>query len=106
MRNMMSIFLPHSTFRPLPSFYLRAMALTLQLQAFGIAKDILANRKMSYTLHHGTTIGDLKASLMEAYPQFEGLQSLSFAVDETYQKDDFSLTDGAEVVIIPPVSGG
>lgn len=80
--------------------------MTLRLRAFGIARDILAERNISFTLQDGETIGALKTALKAEYPAFAKLAALSFAVDETYQQDDYTLTDGTEVVIIPPVSGG
>ena len=73
--------------------------------AYGIAKDILNERRLAFEFV-GDNIGQLKAALIEQYPDFAKLQSLSFAVNEEYQDDDFSLQDQTEVVIIPPVSGG
>ncbi|MEM1326310.1 MAG: MoaD/ThiS family protein [Bacteroidota bacterium] len=80
--------------------------MTIQLLAFGIAKDILPNAQMEIEIAESTTIGDLKAHLFEQYPAFQQLRSLSFAVGTDYEKDGRILKDMEEVVIIPPVSGG
>ncbi len=78
----------------------------IKIVAYGIAKDILETKEMSYELTSDLSIGSLKKELLEKYPKFSALASLRFAVGEEYQGDDFVLTDGNEVVIIPPVSGG
>jgi molybdopterin converting factor small subunit len=78
----------------------------VRLLAFGIAKDILHARSMTYTLDKGNTIAALKAALTAEYADFQKLTSLSFAVHETYVKDSYALDENDEVVIIPPVSGG
>ena len=79
----------------------------IKLLAFGIAKDILEAQKIEINLANTTeTIESLKQQLLKEYPAFGKLKSLSFAVNEEYQQDDFLLKDQDEVVIIPPVSGG
>ena len=78
----------------------------IQLIAFGIAKDILKARAMSYDLNEGNTIAALKTALIKAYVGFDKLSSLAFAVNEEYVHDTHVLQEGDEVVLIPPVSGG
>ena len=77
----------------------------VRLVAYGIAREILIARQLDFEFN-GSTIGELKASLIAAHPGFSQLKSLSFAVLENYRQDDFVLSSGTEVVIIPPVSGG
>lgn len=78
----------------------------IKLIAYGIAKDILKGKERTFELLEGSTIADLKNNLLESYPQFSKLKSLSFAVAEEYREDDFELSEDCEVVLIPPVSGG
>ena len=78
----------------------------ITLTAFGIAKDILQTNSFQLELQEVDNIGALKAYLCEQYPAFTKLRRISFAINEEYQKDDFSLTENDEVIIIPPVSGG
>ena len=80
--------------------------MTIRLLAFGIAKDIIGGSKMELELADAANIAQLKSRLIQDFPEFEKLRSLAFAVNTTYQKDDFQLGDGDEVVLIPPVSGG
>lgn len=77
----------------------------VRLLCFGIAKDILGTSQTSLELQ-GPSLKSLREQLCEAYPEFERLSSLRFAVDETYQEDSFELKEGSLVAIIPPVSGG
>lgn len=78
----------------------------INLIAFGIAKDILGQRKLSIEITENSQISDLKNTLIEQYPDFKKLAKLSFAINEEYQTDNFSLSANEEVVIIPPVAGG
>ena len=80
--------------------------MTVNILAFGIAKDILRAQKMSVVLDNGPTVGSLRSHLLGHYPEFQKLASLSFAVNEEYVQDSMQLKDGDEVIIIPPVSGG
>ena len=77
----------------------------VKLVAYGIAREILKTKTTAFEFS-GNTIGDLKESLVAEFPAFSKLRSLSFAVQENYQPDQFILRENEEVVIIPPVSGG
>jgi len=77
----------------------------VKLLCFGISKDILGSSELSMDVQ-ATSVKELKEELCANYPEFERLSSLRFAVDESYQEDDFSLSEGQQIAIIPPVSGG
>ena len=78
----------------------------IQVLAFGIAKDIIKGQSIEIDLQKGNDISALKSTLCGRFPDFNKLKSLSIAVNEAYQNDDFVLKEQDEVVIIPPVSGG
>ncbi len=78
----------------------------INILAFGIAKDIINSSTLGLEISDGTTVGQLKAQLTSQFPDFEKLRSLSIAVNQEYQEDDFLLSEKDEIVIIPPVSGG
>jgi molybdopterin synthase sulfur carrier subunit len=78
----------------------------LKLIAYGIAKDIVSGREVVIDVPEDSTIADLKAVLLQRYPPFSKLKSLSFAVGDEYREDNFLLSSEKEVIIIPPVSGG
>ena len=78
----------------------------LQLIAFGIARDILGGRKISYEVPEPATVGTLLSKLSRDYPQIEGLASIRVAVNEAYAEAEHPLSPSDEIVLIPPVSGG
>ncbi len=78
----------------------------IKVLAFGIAKEILGSRQLSLELPDTASVEDLKNHLVQRFPDFEKLRSLSIAVNQNYVEDSRSLSPQDEVVIIPPVSGG
>ncbi len=78
----------------------------VKILAFGIAKDILGGSSLSVELPEKPTVGQLKAHLCQAYPDFEKLASFAIALNTEYAEDQQAIRPGDEVVIIPPVSGG
>jgi molybdopterin synthase catalytic subunit len=53
------------------------------------------------------TVGDLRRHLAEAHPRLGPILARSrIAVDQDFAPDEAPLRDGAEVAIVPPVSGG
>jgi len=78
----------------------------MKVLTFGIAKDIVGGPEMDLPYVEGMTVLSLKKSVLNAYPQFEKLNSLAIAVNNEYADDDLKITPQDEVVLIPPVSGG
>lgn len=55
----------------------------------------------------GTRVGDLRAILATRYPALRALLSgCRMAMNQEFVTDDQPLQAGAEVAIIPPISGG
>ena len=53
------------------------------------------------------TVGALRRALAEAHPALAPILARSrIAVDQDFASDDAPLRDGAEIAIVPPVSGG
>lgn len=78
----------------------------IQVEAFGIAKDIFGKKHIEIRLQTGCSVLDLKETLMEKFPKFKALRSFAIAVNESYALDTDQLTETDKIVIIPPVSGG
>ena len=78
----------------------------IKLISYGIARDILGGSEQKLELSDTNSIGELKQELVRRYPAFDKLTRFSIAVNEEYREEAFLLSDGDEVVIIPPVSGG
>jgi molybdopterin synthase catalytic subunit len=57
--------------------------------------------------HVPATVGALRGALAEAHPALGRVLARSrIAVDQEFVEDDAPVRDGAEVAIVPPVSGG
>ncbi len=78
----------------------------VKIRAFGIAKEIVGGPVSQLDLKDKATISEVKDVLSLKYPDFSTLKKFSIAVNESYQDDDYVVTEGDELVIIPPVSGG
>ena len=81
------------------------MKVTLRL--FASVRDLVGERTVSVDVRDGATVDDAKARLAELYPAVSKmLPVIACAIDEEYAPADLPLHDGAEVALIPPVSGG
>ena len=78
----------------------------IEITAFGIAKDILKQKRFKVELPQSPSVADLRRVLIDQFPDFEKLASLKFAVNTEYVSDNYELVENDEVVLIPPVSGG
>ncbi len=79
----------------------------VQVSAFATASEILGPGAVSVTLPEGARLSDLKDLLLERYPALEVIwPRLAIAVDSELVKTDAQLHDGAEIALLPPVSGG
>lgn len=79
----------------------------IRLLAFASAADALGEHDLELELPAGSRVADLKARLDTDYPDLEPLwPRLAVAVDGELVEPDEELSDGAEVALLPPVSGG
>jgi molybdopterin converting factor subunit 1 len=74
---------------------------------FAAARERAGTSRETLELPEGATAGQAKARALEAHPALQPLAGqLRVAVDLAFAPDERALTDGAEVALIPPVSGG
>ena len=84
-----------------------ARRMKIRLLTFASAMDAVGAPELELEIPDGARVVDLKAELDERYPQLEGLWSrLAVAIDGEVADDEQTLSDGAEVALLPPVSGG
>lgn len=82
-------------------------AMQLNVLYFAHARERSGRRDEVLNCAEGTTVSELLATLEERYPDLAPLLPyLRVAVNGTYASTDQVLTEGAEVALIPPVSGG
>ena len=80
--------------------------MTVNILAFGIAKDIFGASTIKVELTDAAVTADLKRALEQQYPRLKQLASYMVAVNNEYAADDLDLDARDEIAIIPPVSGG
>ncbi len=75
--------------------------------AFGSAAGVLGWHTRDFTLAPGASLRDLIDRLEQECPRLaEGRGRVHYALNEQYAGPDAALSDGDEVAVIPPVSGG
>lgn len=81
--------------------------MTIQVRLFAGLKEQLGRDVLDVALAPGATASELKAAVAERYPELAPLLSgTRVAVDQAFVASDTRLAPGAEVALIPPVSGG
>jgi molybdopterin synthase catalytic subunit/molybdopterin converting factor small subunit len=79
----------------------------IRLLAFASAGDVLGTGEMELELPEGSRVADLRSWLAAEFPRLAPLwPRLAVAVDGKLAGGEQALTDGAEVALLPPVSGG
>jgi molybdopterin converting factor subunit 1 len=81
--------------------------ITVRLLVFGAARDALGFDEKDTILTAPCTTADLREQLLELYPILRRFgNSLLFAVNQEYARGELQVSDGDEVAVFPPVSGG
>ncbi len=83
------------------------MTMKIRLLAFASAGDALGTGETEIELPAGSRIADLRARLDREHPGLAPLwPRLAVAIDGRVARSDEEIPDGAEVALLPPVSGG
>jgi molybdopterin converting factor subunit 1 len=79
----------------------------IRVRLFARAKELAGRDEVELDLPAGSTVAELRRRLAADYPPLAGLlPRCAVAVDAEFARDDRALGDGAEVALLPPVSGG
>lgn len=82
-------------------------AVTVTVKLFAAYQDAFGVPELKLTLPLGTTVAEVRDRLLQAHPELEQWRSLTrFGVNFQFVEPDWTLQNGDEVVLIPPVSGG
>lgn len=74
---------------------------------FGVLRDIFQREKELIALPSGATVGTLLDHYRELAPDRHGLWSaVAVAVNQEYARKDRLISEGDEIAMLPPVSGG
>ena len=79
----------------------------VRLVYLGMLKDLAGKGTESVEMPEGARISDLWRALVSKYPKFSDFSgSAAVAINQEYAPGDTPLSEGAEVALLPPVSGG
>ena len=74
---------------------------------FASLADLMGERRRTVSLPVGASIADALADLSDDVPELASrAPHVSYAVNEAFVSADTLLSDGDELALIPPVSGG
>ena len=79
----------------------------VRVRFFARARDLTGADSLEAELPPGATVADLRRVLAEQRPALAGLlERCAVAVDAEFARDEQVLSEGQEVALLPPVSGG
>ena len=78
----------------------------IKIVAFGVARDIIGGSQLDMECESNIIVSQAIELLKTQFPDFQKLASIKMAVNEDYVSNDFVISEGDELVLIPPVSGG
>ena len=79
----------------------------IRILFFAQARDRAGHAETQIELPDGSRVADLKQRVRADHPALEPLWAhLAIAVDGRLAEESVALRDGAEVALLPPVSGG
>jgi molybdopterin synthase catalytic subunit len=79
----------------------------VKVLGFATAAEALGAAEVTVELDEGSRLADLRRRLEAGYPRLAEIwPRLAVAVDGTLAEPDEELAEGAEVALLPPVSGG
>jgi molybdopterin converting factor subunit 1 len=74
---------------------------------FARARDLIGVDRIEIVDPQPATIGELRLRLMQQFPNLAGLvEKSAFAINDEFADDRALIPHGAEVALLPPVSGG
>lgn len=81
----------------------------MKILLFGITRDIVGTSDLQLPNPEAQSLGtveQLKAYLLQKYPELKNISSLAFAVNSEYAAPGTTVDAADEIALIPPVSGG
>lgn len=78
-----------------------------RVQLFARARDLAGADVLEIELADHSTVGELRLRIGSEFPRLRDILPRSaLAVNEEYADDSVVIPDGADVALLPPVSGG
>ena len=81
--------------------------ITIQVDLFSTIRARIGQKKLELELPAGSRVSDLKALLIDQYPDATGaIEYMLVSVNQEFTPDDIELPDQARVALFPYVTGG
>jgi molybdopterin converting factor subunit 1 len=81
--------------------------MTVTIHLFAAARDFAGMESVQLDLGSGATVLELRTSLSLKFPaMMELIARSAIAVNHEYAEDGLVISEGDELALIPPVSGG
>ena len=81
--------------------------ITVRVLFFGAARDAVGQEQIEVELESPINADGARAKLLSRYPSLQRFgNSLLFAVNQQYAQSDREISEGDELAVFPPVSGG
>ena len=79
----------------------------IRVRLFAVVREKAGLSSLELELPAGASVAAARQALLDRFPALgEHLPACAYAVNQAYVKPDSSLSDGDELALIPPVSGG
>ena len=79
----------------------------VRLLFFATLKDIVGSRELRMDVPQNSTVADLLTQLEQRYPRMKDYRPVALtALNEVYVDKTARISEGDELAIFPPVSGG
>ncbi|MFQ6128479.1 MAG: MoaD family protein [Thermoplasmata archaeon] len=79
----------------------------VHLKLFASFREVIGEKDLVMDVKDGWTVGDVVTELLSRYPKLERLkETMIYSVNKEYASLTKKLSDGDEVGILPPISGG
>ena len=81
--------------------------MTATVHLFAAARDFAGTETVQLELGSRATVLELRTAMSLAFPaMMELIARSAIAVNHDYAEDGFTISEGDELALIPPVSGG
>lgn len=78
----------------------------ITVRVFAALRETIGTPALQLDVPVGATVADAWQALVQIYPILHHSSSLSYALNRSYADRATTLSDGDELALIPPVSGG
>ena len=86
---------------------LKPEMITIQIDLFSTIRARIGQKKLELSLPAGSRVSDLKAALIDLYPDAApAVDYMLVSVNQEFTRDDMELADQSRVALFPYVTGG